>query len=269
VSLSQGHKFLQELVQSKVSSQASSAGPRTCLRIYICTRRPPPPKELELFVLRTAQPSPAWFASAPDYQDASTADDILDRIKLYHIPLDLTSTKSVVDCARTFLEKEQTLDVLLLNAAVAPRARKLSEVKLGGTQVEESLMTNVLGHALLVDSLKSAFYNRSSEHETRVVTVSSELHRRMQTSGKTMIPSQVTRTLLIRTPLPPCSPPRNPPRTPRTRLLGRHAGVQGHETDSNALRVRPEEHDARQTLVEYRCQSRYVTRPVSNLHSRN
>jgi NAD(P)-dependent dehydrogenase (short-subunit alcohol dehydrogenase family) len=260
VSSSQGHKFLQEVVRSKASGQASSVGPSTCLRIYICTRRPPPPKELELFVLRTVQPNPGWFASAPDYQDPSTADDILDRIKLYHIPLDLTSTKSVIDCARRFLQNEKNLDILLLNAAVAPRARKLSDAKLGGSQVEESMMTNVLGHALLVDCLKSAFHDRSDEHETRVVTVSSELHRKMQASGKMSTPSQSPCPLLTWTPSPPCSPPRDLARTPRIRLLGRHAGVQGHETDSNPLRICSQEFDARQTIVEYRCQSRYVDR---------
>jgi hypothetical protein len=72
----------------------------------------------------------------------------------------------------------------LLNAAVAPKARNVTKVKLKGKPVEEALMTNVLGHALLTESLKSAFHERGSERSTRVVTVSSELHRRIQETGE-------------------------------------------------------------------------------------
>lgn len=102
---------------------------------------------------------------------------------MFHLPLDLTSPASIRACARSFLDKEEQLDCLLLNAAVAPRARKTINVELQGEPVEEALMTNVLGHALLTEKLRSAFHRRGSGRSTRVVTVSSELHRRIQETG--------------------------------------------------------------------------------------
>ena len=102
---------------------------------------------------------------------------------MFHLPLDLSSPSSIQACAKSFLEKEKQLDYLLLNAAVAPRARKTTPVQLRGEPVEESLMTNVLGHALLTEKLRPAFHQRGSDRSTRVVTVSSELHRRVQEIG--------------------------------------------------------------------------------------
>lgn len=167
------------------SSGLSPVKPKGPINVYVCTRRPPPAKELDLFVLRQSSSSSGWFSSIAPQVDASNSDDdILDRIKLYHLPIDLTSPSSIRACAKSFLEKESKLDFLLLNAAVAPKSRKVTNVKLKGEPVEEALMTNVLGHALLTESLKSAFHERGSERSTRVVTVSSELHRRIQETGK-------------------------------------------------------------------------------------
>jgi NAD(P)-dependent dehydrogenase (short-subunit alcohol dehydrogenase family) len=134
-------------------------------------------------LLRNSKPAPGWFGSSFHPEDLTDADDILDRIKLFHIPLDLSSTSSIKNCAKTFLAKERSLDVLLLNAAVAPNARKMTEMRLQGEPVEEALMTNVLGHALLVQSLRSAFPDKQAEQATRIVTVSSELHRKLEPGG--------------------------------------------------------------------------------------
>jgi NAD(P)-dependent dehydrogenase (short-subunit alcohol dehydrogenase family) len=181
----QGQQFLIQLIHHTRSSGPSSVKPKGPINVYVCTRRPPPAKELDLFVLRQSSSTSGWFSSIAPQSDVSTSDEnILDRIQLHHLPLDLTSPFSIRACARSFLEKESKLDFLLLNAAVAPKARNMTNVKLEGEPVEEALMTNVLGHALLTESLKSAFHERGSERSTRVVTVSSELHRRIQEIGK-------------------------------------------------------------------------------------
>lgn len=181
----QGQQFLIQLIHHSRSSGPSSLQPRGPINVYVCTRRPPPAKELDLFVLRQSSSTSGWFSSIAPQDDVSTSDEnILDRIKLHHLPLDLTSPSSIRACAKSFLEKESKLDVLLLNAAVAPKSRKVTNVKLKGEPVEEAMMTNVLGHALLTESLKSAFHERGAGQSTRVVTVSSELHRRIQEIGK-------------------------------------------------------------------------------------
>jgi NAD(P)-dependent dehydrogenase (short-subunit alcohol dehydrogenase family) len=181
----QGQQFLIQLIHHTRSSGPSSVKPKGPINVYVCTRRPPPAKELDLFVLRQSSSTSGWFSSIAPQSDVSTSDEnILDRIQLHHLPLDLTSPFSIRACARSFLEKESKLDFLLLNAAVAPKARNMTNVKSEGEPVEEALMTNVLGHALLTESLKSAFHERGSERSTRVVTVSSELHRRIQEIGR-------------------------------------------------------------------------------------
>jgi NAD(P)-dependent dehydrogenase (short-subunit alcohol dehydrogenase family) len=181
----QGRQFLIHLIQNSRSNAPSSLKPQAPINVYVCTRRPPPAKEPDLFVLRQSSSASDWFSTIAPQDDVSTSDDnILDRIKLHHLPLDLASPSSIRACAKSFLEKESKLDFLLLNAAVAPKSRKVTHVKLKGEPVEEAMMTNVLGHALLTESLKSAFHERGSERSTRVVTVSSELHRRVQEIGK-------------------------------------------------------------------------------------
>ncbi|KAH8081792.1 hypothetical protein HD553DRAFT_73968 [Filobasidium floriforme] len=176
-----GQQFIIQLIQNSRSSEPSPNKLRGPINVYVCTRRPPPAKELDLSVLRQSSSTSGWFSTIAPQDNGSTSDDnILDRIKLHHLPLDLTSPSSIRACAKSFLEKESKLDVLLLNAAVAPKSRNVTNVKLKGEPVEEALMTNVLGHALLTESLKSAFHERGSERSTRIVTVSSELHRRIQ-----------------------------------------------------------------------------------------
>jgi NAD(P)-dependent dehydrogenase (short-subunit alcohol dehydrogenase family) len=114
-------------------------------------------------------------------------DRVLDHIKLFHIPLDLSSPSSVIKCATEFLRREEKLDLVLLNAAIAPKERKLTSSEIGGDKVEEALMTNVLGNALLLDFLQKAFKMREEGEQTRIVTVSSELHRRLAFPGKSCL----------------------------------------------------------------------------------
>lgn len=113
-------------------------------------------------------------------------------MELRHVPLDLLDPNSIRNCASTFLAKESKLDVLVLNAAVAPNQSEPtgfivppledahgnpSEEPL---ELEKGMMTNVVGTAMLAKLLEPALVDAAKHGEKpRVVLVSSELHRKL------------------------------------------------------------------------------------------
>jgi NAD(P)-dependent dehydrogenase (short-subunit alcohol dehydrogenase family) len=77
---------------------------------------------------------------------------------------------------------ENTLDTLILNAAVMPTSHKLYPIP-GGEQFEQSFLTAVMGHALLVNELETALLNSSAKNDgeiPKIVLVSSDLHRKVK-----------------------------------------------------------------------------------------
>lgn len=157
------------------------------LRLYICTRKPPPPGELERFV-RTHQPQ------SPSNQFNSALESIrTHKVELRHVPLDLLNPTSIRDCASKFLAQESKLDVLVLNAAIAPNEREPAGFLVPPADeesgysyeeplvLEKAMMTNVIGTAMLAKLLEPALViaAKYEEEKPRVVLVSSELHRRL------------------------------------------------------------------------------------------
>ena len=60
----------------------------------------------------------------------------------------------------------------------------MTDISVRGEQLEEAFMTNVVGNALLVNILKSTFHKANDHKVTRVITVSSELHRQPDASSE-------------------------------------------------------------------------------------
>ncbi|KAJ9091888.1 hypothetical protein QFC19_008914 [Naganishia cerealis] len=161
------------------------------LKLYIGTRSKPPEGELAHFIagqihsrLRT---NPESLDAKPEHVDVS----------LHHLPLDLLNPDSIRNCALEFLSQEARLDVLILNAAIAPngrestgfiiphcRAGESDENVAGDFELETGMMTNVVGTAMLTKLLEPALLKDSERSEERdriprIVLVSSELHRRL------------------------------------------------------------------------------------------
>lgn len=157
------------------------------LRLYICTRKPPPAGELERFV-RAHQPQNLSNRSSSTLESSKPSN-----VELRHVALDLLDPTSIRNCASTFLVQETKLDVLVLNAAIAPNKRELAgfivppQDKRDGHPTDDSLgleramMTNVIGTAMLAKLLEPALIKaaKDEEEKPRVVLVSSELHRRL------------------------------------------------------------------------------------------
>lgn len=115
---------------------------------------------------------------------------------LRHLPLDLLDPNSIRKCASRFLAQETRLDVLVLNAAIAPNQREPAGLivpafegegtdpsRKGYLELEKGMMTNVVGTAMLAKLLEPALLNATEAADAlerpRVVVVSSELHRRL------------------------------------------------------------------------------------------
>ncbi|VUC31651.1 unnamed protein product [Clonostachys rosea] len=90
------------------------------------------------------------------------------------IKLDVSSLKSVRDCAASFLQKSQQLNVLVCNAGVMTIPTR-EETEDG---FEMQLAVNYLGHFLLFWLLKDAMIKSSTpEFQSRLVNVSSSGHQ--------------------------------------------------------------------------------------------
>lgn len=187
----QGHHFVRQVVQNATKRDRP-------IRLYICTRKPPPAGELERFV-RIHQ---SKYGSELPSSSRSRATDV----ELRHVPLNLLDPTSIRNCASRFLAQETKLDVLVLNAAIAPNKREAlgfivpppedvsgdpSEEPL---ELEKGMMTNVVGTALLAKLLEPALVDaaKHGEEKPRVVLVSSELHRRLgDIEGKSYFYQQI------------------------------------------------------------------------------
>ena len=118
-------------------------------------------------------------------------------IALRHLPLDLLNPYSVRDCASRFLSQESRLNVLVLNAAIAPNQREPSgwiasslegrtpeQSSKNMIELEKAMMTNVIGTSMLAKALEPAMVKAAEEathhdEKPRIALVSSELHRRL------------------------------------------------------------------------------------------
>lgn len=155
----------------------------------MCTRKPPPSGELERFV-RLHQES-IW----PDRAELATPSNV-HHITLRHLPLDLLNPSSIRQCASSFLAQESRLDVLVLNAAIAPNHREPSgwiassfegesdHSTMQTVELEKAMMTNVIGTSMLTKLLEPALMKAAEDatqdgEKPRVALVSSELHRRL------------------------------------------------------------------------------------------
>ncbi|KAJ9113985.1 hypothetical protein QFC22_005803 [Naganishia vaughanmartiniae] len=178
-----GHHFIQQVFRNIHSEDRP-------LKIYICTRAAPPEGELTRFVKRQNSSQSQGNLDALDPHSTS-----LD-VSLHHLPLNLLNPNSIRNCASEFLSQESRLDVLVLNAAIAPNKRESSGLiipqRRGGEsdesspeelELETGMMTNVVGSAMLTKLLEPALLKAEiSENEVekpRIVLVSSELHRRL------------------------------------------------------------------------------------------
>lgn len=185
-----GHQFL-------LHTLATSEKRDYPLKIYICTRTPPPAGALEEYENR--------FRVSRDGENSDSHQSTL-----HHLPLDLSSPSSIRQCVARFSSLEDRLDFLVLNAAVAPSARHLSSYTITlpsvtpcpegddpddaepkserRWQVEDTFLVNVLGNGMLWQLLEPAMKQPSIDDQVgeedrvraRVVVVSSELHRRCQ-----------------------------------------------------------------------------------------
>ncbi|KAH7231894.1 hypothetical protein B0J15DRAFT_517860 [Fusarium solani] len=92
--------------------------------------------------------------------------------KVEVIQLDLTSLESVRKAAQTFLEKSQSLHLLINNAGVLGCPRQIT-----GEGVDAHFAANYLGHFLLFQLLKASLLASTRDFEVRVVNVASVAHR--------------------------------------------------------------------------------------------
>lgn len=101
------------------------------------------------------------------------------------VPLecDLSSLASVRRCATDFRASRLPLDVLVLNAAVAPGT---SEKTARRTQdgFEETIGVNYLGHFLLADLLLPALEEGGGAQRPRLVVTASEVHNPEEPGGR-------------------------------------------------------------------------------------
>ncbi|KAL0254788.1 hypothetical protein SLS55_009312 [Diplodia seriata] len=99
--------------------------------------------------------------------------DVLEPGRVDLLELQLDSLNSVRTCARDFLSKSKTLNVLVCNAGIMmPPYAKTAD------GFESQFATNHLGHFLLFNLLKEAlFAGSSSSFGSRVVVVASMGHR--------------------------------------------------------------------------------------------
>lgn len=89
------------------------------------------------------------------------------------IHLDTADMASVRDCAAAFLERSDTLNVLIANAGIMATPTRIET----GDGFEQQLATNYLGHFLLFWLLKGALLNGSTpQFGPRLVNVSSSGH---------------------------------------------------------------------------------------------
>ncbi|KAJ9092388.1 hypothetical protein QFC21_006890 [Naganishia friedmannii] len=175
------------------------------IKIYICTRSAPPKGELVRFA--ESQNSSHVFGNSGSLDP----HQIHPAVSLYHLPLDLLNPNSIRHCASAFLSRESKLDVLVLNAAIAPNKRESSGSVIprhkGGKndmgmaedfELETGMMTNVIGSAMLTKLLEPALLKapgipEDAVEKPRIVLVSSELHRRLgATQASFVFPSAVT-----------------------------------------------------------------------------
>jgi NAD(P)-dependent dehydrogenase (short-subunit alcohol dehydrogenase family) len=159
------------------------------LRLYMCTRKPPPSGELDRFVETHREPAVSGSEVSPTRA--------VNHVLLRHLPLDLLDPFSIRNCASKFLAQEARLDVLVLNAAIAPNQREPSGQMVRSLQstmsdqsldedleLEQAMMTNVVGSSMLMRLLQPALLKAADDSgeggkKPRVALVSSELHRRL------------------------------------------------------------------------------------------
>lgn len=180
--MSQGHYFVKEAIRNGSKHDRP-------LRLYMCTRRPPPIGELERFVHEQE--------SARSEQSRPTTAPNVANVSLRHLSLDLLDPTSIRDCASRFLSQESRLDVLVLNAAIAPNQREPSGFIVRSLQsqepeqsieenleLEKGMMTNVVGTSMFTRLLEPALLKAAEDsgeggEKPRIALVSSELHRRL------------------------------------------------------------------------------------------
>jgi NAD(P)-dependent dehydrogenase (short-subunit alcohol dehydrogenase family) len=107
-------------------------------------------------------------AGRSEERTTKVVDQINDGIgSAEYLHLDLASLRSCEQAARAFLDSDRHLDVLIDNAGVGG-VRGITE-----DGFEIAFGVNHLGHFMLTNGLRPAF-----RHGSRVVVVSSEVHRR-------------------------------------------------------------------------------------------
>lgn len=131
----------------------------------------------------------------PDRVELATPPNV-QHITLRHLPLDLLNPSSIRHCASSFLAQESRLDVLVLNAAIAPNHREPSgwiasslegesnQSIMQTIELEKAMMTNVIGTSMLTKLLEPALMKAGEDvtndgEKPRVALVSSDLHRRL------------------------------------------------------------------------------------------
>lgn len=117
------------------------------------------------------------FAAVRDIEKGKTAlADLLEPCRCELIKLDLNSLASVRDCAKEFLSRSKTLNILINNADImaCPEGRIADgfELQFGTNHLAHFLLFNLLKPTLLA-SFTPAF-------NSRVVAVSSTAHRNTQ-----------------------------------------------------------------------------------------
>ncbi|KAI9844084.1 MAG: hypothetical protein M1837_005797 [Sclerophora amabilis] len=137
-------------------------------------------------VLQLAKHNPAQIFLAA--RTASKAEAAIAEIKqavpaanVTHLPLDLSSLKSVTEAANAFKSQSQRLDVLMNNAGImATPAGTTTE----GYEIQFG--TNHVGHAALTKLLLPTLLSTASENPSssvRILNLSSEGHKLAPTGG--------------------------------------------------------------------------------------
>ncbi|OCL14683.1 NAD(P)-binding protein [Glonium stellatum] len=117
------------------------------------------------------------YAAVRDLEKGKAAlGDVLSSGRVELLKLDLSSLSSVRECAKEFLAKSNTLNILINNAGImaCPEGRTVDgfEMQFG---------TNHLGHFLLFNLLKPTLLASSSpSFNSRVINISSTAHRYSQ-----------------------------------------------------------------------------------------
>lgn len=99
------------------------------------------------------------------------------------VECDLASLASVRLCAAAVLESKAPIDVLVLNAAVAPGTQAKSP-KRTAEGFEETIGVNHLGHFLLSSLLLPAVTPRAGRPPPRIVVTASEVHNPEEPGGQ-------------------------------------------------------------------------------------